>query len=238
MLRLGADVQSHPPGSKTYKNTISETMRKILSGYAIGFNRRHKRRGYLYQNRYKSILCQEDIYLLELIRYIHLNPVRAGIVKDIETLNSYPWTGHSVLIGKNKNQFQRVNEVLKIFGSKRNSAIKRYQEYIKDGWTEGKRDDLIGGGLKRSAGGWEGVLELKKIKDPWRGDERILGDGEFVNRILKKAEELMIKQEKIKQKGWTISRLAQTACELMSITEGDLKKKGRKNNISYARVDS
>jgi hypothetical protein len=58
-------------------------MRRVLTGYAISFNRRYQRHGQLFQNRYKSIICQEDAYLLELVRYIHLNPLRAKIVVDL-----------------------------------------------------------------------------------------------------------------------------------------------------------
>ncbi len=60
---------------------ISTVMRRLLTGYAQQFNRRHQRHGHLFQNRYKSILCEEDRYLLELVRYIHLNPMRAGITR-------------------------------------------------------------------------------------------------------------------------------------------------------------
>jgi len=65
---------------------LATLMRRLLTGYAVYFNHRHKRRGQLFQNRYKSILCQEDAYLTELVRYIHLNPIRAGLVKTIEAL--------------------------------------------------------------------------------------------------------------------------------------------------------
>ena len=68
---------------------IATVMRKLLTGYAVSFNRRHGRHGHLFQNRYKSILCQEDPYLLELVRYIHLNPLRAGIVKDLKWEDDY-----------------------------------------------------------------------------------------------------------------------------------------------------
>ena len=74
---------------------ISTLMRRLLTGYAVYFNRRHKRHGQLFQNRYKSIICQEDIYFRELIRYIYLNPMRAKIVLDIKGLNIYPYSGHS-----------------------------------------------------------------------------------------------------------------------------------------------
>ena len=67
---------------KTQQLPLSSSMRKLLTGYAVNFNRRHRRYGHLFQNRYKSIVCQEDAYLLELVRYIHLNLVRAGLIKD------------------------------------------------------------------------------------------------------------------------------------------------------------
>jgi REP element-mobilizing transposase RayT len=77
-------------------------MRRLLTGHAVQFNRRHKRHGHLFQNRYKSFLCEEDPYLLELVRYVHLNPIRASIVKDLEGLKSYRYCGHSVIIGKHQ----------------------------------------------------------------------------------------------------------------------------------------
>jgi putative transposase len=63
---------------------IAALMRRLLTGYAVSYNRRHKRHGQLFQNRYKSIICQEDVYLQELVRYIHLNPLRANIVIDLQ----------------------------------------------------------------------------------------------------------------------------------------------------------
>jgi REP-associated tyrosine transposase len=74
-------------------------MRRLLTGYVIGFNHRHRRHGQLFQNRYKSIVCQEDLYLQELVRYIHLNPIRAGMVKSLDELRSYDYSGHSSLMG-------------------------------------------------------------------------------------------------------------------------------------------
>jgi len=86
---------SGPPG-------LSKFMRRLLTGYAVWYNRRYHRSGHLFQNRYKSIVCQEDAYLLELVRYIHLNPLRAGVVNSLEGLDRYPWCGHGVLIGRSK----------------------------------------------------------------------------------------------------------------------------------------
>ena len=84
---------------RTGNMSLSDSMRKLLTGYVVNYNRRHKRYGYLFQNRYKSILCEDDPYLLELTRYIHLNPLRAGIIKSVNVLRRYKWCGHSVIMG-------------------------------------------------------------------------------------------------------------------------------------------
>ena len=82
---------------RTGLTPISGVMRRLLTGYAVEFNRRHRRHGHVFQNRYKSILCQEDPYLKELVRYIHLNPLRAKLVADYNSLigwrrfNPQPW---------------------------------------------------------------------------------------------------------------------------------------------------
>ncbi len=95
---------------------ITTFMRRLLTGYVVSFNRRYNRTGHLFQNRYKSILCQEDPYFKELIRYIHLNPLRAGVVATLEDLDAYPYCGHSVLMGKTVNHWQATHEVLALFG--------------------------------------------------------------------------------------------------------------------------
>ena len=81
---------------------LSRFMRRLLSGYAIYYNHRHRRHGHLFQNRFKSIICEEDAYFQELVRYIHLNPIRARIVQTMSKLGKYAWCGHSVIIGKRK----------------------------------------------------------------------------------------------------------------------------------------
>ena len=96
---------------RTSLRPIGDLMSKLLTGYALYFNKRYRRSGYLYQNRYKSILCQEDAYLKELVRYIHLNPLRGRIVKDLRELRTHRWSGHSVLMGKNKLEWQDVGAI-------------------------------------------------------------------------------------------------------------------------------
>ena len=78
---------------RTALQPLSTNMRKLMTGYVVNFNRRHKRVGHLFQNRYKSIVCEEEAYLLELTRYIHLNPLRGGVVVDLAKLKEYPCPG-------------------------------------------------------------------------------------------------------------------------------------------------
>jgi REP element-mobilizing transposase RayT len=68
---------------RTGPTPLARMMRRLLTGYAVSFNLRHQRAGHLFQNRYKSIVVEDDPYLLELVRYLHLNPLRAGVVPDL-----------------------------------------------------------------------------------------------------------------------------------------------------------
>lgn len=160
---------------------LSVFMRRLLTGYAIVFNLQHKRSGHLFQNRYKSIACQEDAYLLELIRYIHLNPLRVGLAKTIDELDSYPWSGHAVLMGELKLSGQRIDDVLMLFGQKKRSARQAYREFVIAGIKQGQRNDLVGGGLRRSQG-------VRRSGEYEAYDERILGSGEFVESLWRETE--------------------------------------------------
>ena len=169
--------------------SLSQSMGKLLTGYVVNFNRRHKRYGHLFQNRYKSILCEEDPYLLELTRYIHLNPLRARMVKDLRELRGYPWAGHSAIIGKQERGWQDVGAVLGYFGRRKKRAIIAYENYVREGIEKGRRPELVGGGLIRSMGGWSEVLSLRRRGEKTVSDERILGSGEFIEELLAEAEE-------------------------------------------------
>ena len=168
---------------RTGERPLATIMRRLLTGYAGGFNRRHKRAGHLFQNRYKSILVEEEPYLLELVRYVHLNPLRAKIVSTLDRLDGYPWTGHSALLGCAPRPWQAVGEVLGCFGPRSRHARHRYREYVAEGVGQGRRVDLQGGGLRRSVGGWEIVGNLHRSREHGMADERVLGSGSFVEEV-------------------------------------------------------
>src|SRR5271157_888337 len=112
---------------------LSTVMRRILTGYAQQFNRRHRRHGHLYQNRYKSFLCEEEPYFLELVRYIHLNPLRAGIVKNLDELERTSIAGHGVIMGTTERTWQDAGYVLGMFHEDLTPASEAYQNYVSQG---------------------------------------------------------------------------------------------------------
>lgn len=167
---------------------LSKYMKRLLTGYAVSYNRRHRRHGHLFQNRYKSIVVEEDAYFQELVRYIHLNPLRAGIIDSISKLERYRWCGHSVILGKLKNDWQDKEYVLKWFGKRIGDARRAYRKFVENGVEQGHRSDLIGGGLIRSQGGWVAVKDMLRQGVREKSDERILGSGEFVQQLIQQSD--------------------------------------------------
>jgi REP element-mobilizing transposase RayT len=162
---------------------LAKFMRRLLTGYAVTFNLRHRRTGHLFQNRYKSIVCDEEAYLLELVRYIHLNPLRAGLVKTLDELDRYAWCGHAVMLGRGDLLGQATAEVLARFGKTVGTSRRRYCLFVEDGIAMGHRKDLTGSGkLSRQSvqDGSEG-----KLRDP-----RVLGSGDFVEQLLMHTESI------------------------------------------------
>jgi putative transposase len=221
---------------RTGKVPLATVMRRLLTGYAVSFNRRHKRVGHLFQNRYKSIVCQEDAYLRELVRYIHLNPVRAGIVATLSDLNDYAYCGHSVLMGRRKREWQDVDYVLGYFGESRGRARKEYRSHMEAGFSQGRRDELTGGGLIRSLGGWSEVCKgALKGREYVKSDERILGDSDFVAAVLRQVEEKFDRKYELKRLGYDLARVAARVGEIFELKEQDIFSNGKQQRKVKAR---
>jgi REP element-mobilizing transposase RayT len=221
--------------SRTGAVPISNIMRRLLAGYAQSFNRRHRRHGHLFQNRYKSILCQEDTYLLELVRYTHLNPLRAKVVADLRRLNTYRYCGHGVLLGKPQSDFQQTDVVLIRFAGTVKKARSLYREYVKKGVSQGKRSELSGGGLVRSTGGWSAVKMLRKSGLFQKSDERILGNGDFVESVLHRANERLEHTHSIKSKGYDFKTIIQRVGVLLDLPIEDIQSASKRTIIVKAR---
>lgn len=152
---------------------LSRFMQQLLSRYAKYFNRRHGRTGHLFESRFRSILINDEAYLTTVVRYIHLNPVVAGMVDSVDDLARYPWTGHRSIISGISINGQDTKAVLSMFGSDRESALAAYLkmmssdspawEYVGEGFILGSRG--------MSAGR---VSDLMSERTP--SSRRVLGD--------------------------------------------------------------
>jgi REP element-mobilizing transposase RayT len=143
---------------------LSRVMHRVLTGYSQYYNRKYRRSGHLLQGRHKAILCQSDRYLSELVRYIHLNPVRAGMVRKPE---NYQYSSHRYYLGEKTGGLVDVDPVLRHFGAKKKVARERYCEFVRAGMKLGHRDEF------------------------YRAEEgRILGSEEFVDATIHRLGEL------------------------------------------------
>lgn len=220
---------------RTGTQPLCKSMRKLLTGYVVNYNRRHTRYGHLFQNRYKSILCEDDPYLLELTRYIHLNPLRAGVVKSLKELKGYPWCGHSALMGSVEREWQDTDTVLAYFGKRRKRAIENYEDFVREGIAVGRRPELVGGGLIRSLGGWSQVRSLRRTGSKVFSDERILGSSEFVEDVISEAEQKAKETLRLSSKVPDVPSLARQVCVGEAIDETELRSGLRKRRVVKAR---
>lgn len=221
---------------KSGQDGISAVMRKLLTWYAQYFNRRHNRTGHLFENRYKSILCDEENYLIALVRYIHLNPVRAQIVMTIEELDRYFWSGHGTIIGTTKYPWMDVDAVLSQFGGRKRKAISEYRRFVMEELGAGRRPELTGGGLIRSQGGWSRVLALRRAGQKEESDERILGSGDFVHAIIRETEERQLRQTKLRRSRKGIGDIIREECGKHGVNEEELVRGSRRRRVSETRA--
>lgn len=196
--------------------TLPTMMRRLLTGHAVRFNRRHNRQGHLFQNRYKSLVVEEEAYFLELVRYIHLNPVRAGAVAGLEELEHYPYAGHAALVGQRARVGQQIEAVLSRFSARPRRAVTAYRDFVAAGISLGKRLDFGSADRGKQAGGGE--------------EAGILGGKAFVQAVLTRQ-----RMEKSRERIAIEDVLAQVAAESgMSVEE--ILGAGRNRRASAARA--
>lgn len=199
---------------------IVSLMHPLLTGYAISFNLRHNRVGHLFQNRYKALICQSESYFQQLVRYIHLNPVKANIVSTPAELLYYPWTGHSALMGKMSAPWQSIDETLSHFGTQTLEARARYERFLLDGWYESEPRHLEG---------------EDRIRLPGENfDNRILGNGDFTERILQQSKQW--EDQKIDLKSLSVQRLLEKSSRLCGVPTSAIPSKDRSRAVSKARA--
>lgn len=203
---------------------LGRLMLRLNLKYARYFNTRYHRRGYLFQDRYKSIATQEYWYFRELIRYVHLNPFRSGIIKSIPGLAKYPWSGHRALIGVDSCSWQAVDEVLAHFGRKRKQAIELYLGFLNEC-----------SGTKGSQTPYEVMTEQAMNKNGDRLDDRILGEASFIRSAIKRVEYKTGEYARRVRTRPSFDKLAEEISKKTGVGVKELFIRGRSDNRSTAR---
>ena len=148
---------------ETGETALSKVMQSLQFRYTRNINIRYRTWGHLFQGRYKAILCQKDVYFLELSAYLHLNPVRAGLVEDP---SKYPWSSYPSYMGQEKGDLVDRDFLFSQFSVKRSVARREYEQFVKSRMGQGHRDDFY------------------KLKD-----QRFLGPDEFVDDVHHRVKE-------------------------------------------------
>lgn len=216
---------------------LARCMRRLLTGYAGAFNRRYSRHGRLFADRYKSVVLEEERYLLELVRYIHLGPIRHGVVRDLAGLRRYPYTGHAALMGQAAHGWQETAGILSSFSPDPDEARRRYEAFVAEGLGQGRRPELEGGGLLRSMGGWAAVKSLRRAGRGYAADERVLGASDFVQRLrAEKARQSTAELDAARRHAAiTVDDLIKRVAELFRVGETEIATPSRARPVSRAR---
>lgn len=215
---------------RTNEKPMSALMRPLNGGYAQWYNKKYKRPGYLFQGRFASSICEDSDYAKELIRYVHLNPLRANLVSTLEELEKWPWCGHGYLLGNELslgNGFQERGEPLRRFGEDEESALKKYIEYMNEGIN--RKKSLDPGKLQ--------LTEMLKVKGSKEILPAVIGDHEFVkNAILKYANQNYRLHSKDKYESVMENRVL-TIMEKYSLKREDLITRKRRPITTIARQE-
>ncbi|MBI3066758.1 MAG: transposase [Deltaproteobacteria bacterium] len=183
---------------ETKSVALSKIMQGIQASYTQSYNRRHRKVGHLFQGRYKAILCDRNAYLLELVRYLHLNP---GRLREPEDPWRYRWSSHGAYLGKASPVKLDTQEILSQFGSRLDAARRAYLGFMEDGMTQGHEEKYY-----------------------QTLDQRFLGDERFVREVAERSE---AKEVEIKGKKVGFARLLQAVCTMRHVDSKVLLQPGR-----------
>jgi putative transposase len=205
---------------------LSELMKPLNMHYAHYHRAKNGRRGPLFMDRFKSIATQDQNYVQELVRYVHLNPVRAGTCKNLEKLEKYPWCGHSALMGVHRRIFQDTETVLKRFGQTHQDARKKYLDFIQEGLNNGLEGDTLVELVRKSNTGSESGRRISS----W-----VIGDPEFVRNAVSSAESNRLRISRFEREGGRIENIAAEICTKFDIAQELLRERHRGGKVSDAR---
>ena len=206
--------------------SLSVIMRKLNTAYARYYNHTHNRRGYVFQDRYKSIPTRDLVYFKELVCYIHLNPIRGGLVNKISELDSFTWSGHAGLLGTKIQSWLSIEETLFHFGPTITKGQKTYLDYIIS--INNQKD-------KKSFNAWNELSTSPLMTDTSSSGNKSESDPEFVRKTIKSHHDRLQKQTELIKAGWDLERLVQYVMSLLKISQEEILSKTKKEEVVAAR---
>ena len=164
---------------------LAKAMQSLLYRYTRYYNGRYRKVGHLFQGRYRAILCDRDSYLMELIRYLHLNPVRGKLISDPAR---YRWSSHRDYLGGRSDTGIAVERGLPLWGARRSQAIGVYRQFVRDGMADGHRQEYYEVKEQRYLGGDRFVEEVHRMVDEQEENRPVrITMGEIIEEIVQAA---------------------------------------------------
>jgi putative transposase len=201
-------------------------MRPIQGDYAIYYNKKYQRRGPLFSERFKSIATQDQYYLEQLIRYIHLNPIRAGICKTLAQLDRYPWSGHRMIMKNDRGGFQEIIQILRRFGKNNEEARNRYREFIGEGIATELDADLLLKLRENNSGKRE-----RNSPGCW-----VIGDAAFQKSVLEKDIQNRLTLTQHIKNGISLNDVLMVTARQMRVDENLILEKSKRTPQAKARM--
>ncbi len=210
---------------RTSERQLWRVMKPLNTDYAHYYNRRHVRRGPLFAERYKSIVTQDQGYLQEVLRYVHLNPIRSGTCRSLRALDSYPWTGHSCLMGVIARDFQETRTVLRRFGRTASEGRRAYARFMQEGLVEQGASTVVDTIRMNNAGTTE-----RTTPDCW-----VMGDSEFQKAVLRRDHENRLTIARFCKSGLTLETLLRAVAERFGLLEDVVLRVSKRTDAASAR---
>lgn len=195
---------------------LSALMRPLNSNFARYYARRYRRRGYLFQDRFKSLATRDQSYVKEMIRYVHANPIRAGVCQTLRELDKYPWTGHSALMGWKKRSFQDTNSVLRRFARKVVDAKRRYRDFLAE--TLSDQSANVVETIRKNNIGIQSVHQT----GCW-----VIGDAQFVRSVMKDTRNRRLRLARYRKEGITLEQIATRIASRAGLPREKLNRRSR-----------
>jgi Transposase and inactivated derivatives len=211
---------------RTTEQPLCKLMKPLNGDYAHYYNKKYNRLGPVFCDRYKSIATQDQYYLEQLIRYIHLNPVRAGICKTIGQLNGYQWSGHRKIMENENDGFQEIRQVLRRFGKTTVEARRKYREFIEAGIGNNEDENFLSSVRAGNAGKRD-----KNTADCW-----VLGDADFQKSVFEKDVQNRLTLARYRREGISLKDVLRATARKTEVEEKLILCKSKRTPQAAARM--